>query len=175
MASDWSLDGRYIAFQNNPPDTKRAWDIWIYSVAEKKAFPFLQTEFAEASPHFSPDGKWLVYNSDESGRNEVYVQPFPSTGGKWQISADGGFKPKWSARGDEIFYVANSKLMAVKVKTGATFEAGVPEALFEGRAKSGPDTLYAPTADGQRFIINTALRDESNTPITLVQNWYQRR
>ena len=174
-ASDWSLDGRYIAFQNNPPDTKRAWDIWIYSVAEKKAFPFLQTEFGETSPHFSPDGKWLVYASDESGRNEVYVQPFPATGGKWQISTEGGFRPKWSARGDEIFYVANSKMMAVKVKTGPTFEAGVPETLFEGHAKGGPDGLYAPTADGQRFIINSAVRDESHTPITLVQNWYQRR
>jgi serine/threonine protein kinase len=170
LASECSLDGRYLLVQNNA-GRKAGWDIYVYSIADKKLTPFLMTDFSEQSAHFSPDAKWIVYTSDESGRNEIYVQPFPGSGGKWQISAEGGFRCRWSSNGDEIVYGSGSKLYAVKVKTGATFEAGIPEPLFDVRAKGGPDTIFAISSDGQRFLVNNALKDEVRTPVTLMQNW----
>jgi Tol biopolymer transport system component len=172
IASDYSYDGRFISVANLEPDAKRGWDIYIHSVAEKRTMPFQQTPFNELNPRFSPDGKWIVYQSDESGKAQVYVQSFPSSGGKWQVSTEGGTRPRWSARGDEIFYqLPGGKLMAVPVKTGAIFEVGIPKALFEMQPKSGPDGRYVVSADGQRFVINNALKDEVKAPVTMVQNW----
>jgi Tol biopolymer transport system component len=172
VVTNWSPDGRYLAFQNLDAASGTGWDIWVYSIAERKSIPFLQTRFGEFTPRFSPDGKWIVYFSDESGKNQVYVQPFPGGGGKWQVSSDGGTRAMWSAKGDQIYFYSANTLMTVKVKTSPTFEAGLPEPLFDVRAKSGPDFLYAPAADGKRFIINDAMRDEVKTPVTFVQNWY---
>ena len=169
VAEDWSRDGRYIVFSNF--GAKADWDIWIYSVAGKKASPFLQTSFFEFQGRLSPDEKWIAYSSNESGRLEVYVQTFPSSGQKWQISTDGGEEPRWSPSGDEIFYLnPTSRLMATAVrKKGATFDAGVPKPLFEIHGKGGHDTVYSVSPDGQRFLINSALNQK--TPITLVLNW----
>jgi Tol biopolymer transport system component len=101
---------------------------------ERKPVPFLQTEFNEQQAQFSPDAKWIAYTSDESGAPEVYVQAFPALGSKLRISTGGGCQPQWRRDGKELFYVAaDRKLMAVDVKTGATFEAGVPKPLFETR------------------------------------------
>jgi serine/threonine protein kinase len=172
LGSDLSRDGRYIAFSNIDPDGKRGWNTWTYSVADKRSTPFLQSQFNEFWPHFSPDGKWLVYQSDESGKVQIYVQPFPATGGKWQVSTDGGTRPRWSSKGNEIFYVLGSgKIMVAEVRTSGTFEAGIPKPLFDMRPKGGPDQRYTVTPDASRFVINNSVKDEVKAPITLVQNW----
>ncbi len=109
---------------------------------------------------------------DQSGRFEIYVQAFPGSGGKWQVSTGGGAAPVWRRDGKELFYIApDHKLMAVAVRTGATFEAEAPQALFETRVREDPDRHYDVSADGQRFLIVTPIGSESTPPISLVQNW----
>jgi hypothetical protein len=124
---------------------------------EHKPVPFLQTPFNETSGQFSPDGKWMAYASNESGQPQVYVQPIPATGAKWQISAAGGDQPRWRRDAKELFYISvEQKLMAVPVKIGSTFETGSPQALFDIQPIYGPLTghfVYQPTADGRRFLV----------------------
>jgi serine/threonine protein kinase len=170
---DCSRDGRYLTVQNSSSAATPAagWNSYVYSFADKKVTPFLATPFADQNARFSPDGKWMVYTSDESGRNEVYVQSFPNSGGKWQVSSEGGSSPRWSAKGDEIFYRSGTKLYAVKVTAGTTFDAGLPEPLFDVRPKGGPETLFTVSNDAQRFLVNNAVKDDTHTPITLMQNW----
>ena len=153
--------------------SKTGFDLWIYSVEEKKAFAFLSTPAAEALGCFSPDTRWIAYQSDESGKPEVYVTPFQGHGGKWLISAGGGKQPVWSRDGREIFYLsADNKLMAVEVKADPAFEAGTPRALFDIRIKAVPNgRMYDVAADGKRFLINAPVGDVKANPITLVQNW----
>jgi hypothetical protein len=121
---------------------------------------------------FSPDGRWLAYASNESGRFEIYVKPFPEPGGKWQVSTGGGLEPRWRGDGKELFYLApDDKVMAVEVGTGAAFEAGTPQALFVTSLKNASGSHYDVTPDGQRFLLNRPIGEESSPPITLVQNW----
>ncbi len=124
----WSFDGANLAFDERKPSAER--DIWVLS---KDGTPstFLVTPFDEFAPAFSPDGKWLAYVSDESGRNEVYVQPFPGPGGKWPISTEGGTEPAWSADGRQLFFRRGAALFAVPVSTSPDFKAGVPQFVFE--------------------------------------------
>ncbi len=174
MPTSWSEDGRFIYFQQIGVSSKSKgrYAIWVFSVPDRKATPFLQSEFNETLPQLSPDGRWMAYVSDESGRNEIYVQPFPGPGGKWQVSTNGGSYPLWRRDGKELFYFApGRKLMAVEVKAGSTFEAGLPKFLFETRLKSGGNRQYDVSSDGQRFLINLAVGEESSAPITLVLNW----
>ena len=125
---------------------------------------------------FSPDGRWLAYTSDESGRPEVYVQPFPGHGGKWQISTAGGGQPVWNRNGKELFYAsADNKLMAVDVKADSGFEAGTPRALFDVHVKSINGWKYDISPDGQRFLANTVIGEVKANPITLVQNWAENK
>jgi serine/threonine-protein kinase len=131
------------------------------------------TRFDERSPRFSPDGGWLAYVSDESGRDEVYVQPFPGPGPKWLISTDGGVDPVWSRQGRELFYRKGDDIMAVPVTTSADFSAGRPRRLFAMRfdaADNGPNYDAAP--DGTWFVMprsdQAPLRDE----LHLVLNWF---
>ncbi|MCA1580874.1 MAG: protein kinase [Acidobacteria bacterium] len=167
---DISSDGRYLLFCDLNPKTK--WDLLVLSLADHKITPFLQTEFDETLGVFSPDGHWIAFVSNESGRNEIYVQPFPGPGGKWQVSAAGGSAPVWRRDGKELFYLApDRRLMAVAVKTGTLFESGEPKALFEARMRRDPDRHYDVSADGQRFLIDAPLGEVTSPPITLVQNW----
>jgi eukaryotic-like serine/threonine-protein kinase len=168
----WSPDGRFLLYYSMAdPRTKS--DVWVLPMAgERQPLPFSQTEFAERRGQFSPDGRWIVYTSDESGQEEVYVAAFPGPGGKRRISTAGGLIPRW--RGNEIFYIAaDYKLMAAEVRTqGAAIEIGAARALFETR----PWLLtagyqYDVTADGQRFLINWAGERSATAPLTLVQNW----
>ena len=121
----------------------------------------------------SPDGKWLSYESNESGRFEIYVTAFPGGGGKWQVSTGGGTAAKWRRDGKELFFLDPAdNLMAVDVNpSGATIQLGTPHALF--RAVGVQNTLgpYAVTGDGKKFLINAGDVKEENQPLTMVQNW----
>ena len=166
---DWSSDGRYIVYESGSSKTKE--DLWVLPLfSDRKPFPFVQTEFAEYEAKFSPNGRWIAYISHESGNSEIYVQSFPAAGAKWRVSTKGGGQPRWRRDGKELFYLAAGKLMAVPVKTGPHFEAGMPKALFEVR-----DVVsryrYDATADGQRFLVITPVEEATTAPITVVLNW----
>ena len=171
-ANDWSHDGRLVLFTEYGATTRG--DFWSLSLADRKATLVLRTEFGERSGQLSPDGHWMAYVSDESGRNEVYVQPFPGPGPKSRISRDGGNWPRWRGDGKELFFVRDERaLMAVDVKAGETFAAGEPKPLFRARLKRTMAIAgsYDVTQDGQRFLVNITSGDETVAPITLVQNW----
>ncbi|MGH9955584.1 MAG: protein kinase domain-containing protein [Pyrinomonadaceae bacterium] len=170
---DWSLDGRFIVYQSFNQKTK--WDLWVLPMTgDRQPTKFLQTEFNEQQAQFSPDGKWLAYVSDESGAQEVYVRTFPDSGGKWRVSTGGGNQPAWRRDGSELFYIAaDRQLMSVDFRLGAAFEASVPKGLFVTRVIALADfrNQYEPTADGQRFLINSTLESAEAAPISVVVNW----
>jgi len=139
---------------------------------DRRPFPFLQTQFNTTYGRFSPDGRWVAYQSNESGRFEIYVAPFPGPGGKWQISTAGGQGPGWRRDGNEIFYLApDNKMMTAAVNgKSASFDVGAVKPLFQTRA-TGRNSRYAVPADAQRFLINTAPEQTASAPITVVLNW----
>jgi eukaryotic-like serine/threonine-protein kinase len=163
---DWSRDGRFVIFRASAPTTK--FDLWILPMSgDRKPFPFANSPFVELEAVFSPDGKWIAYTSDESGKTEIYVQPFPQTGSKWQVSTKGGQTPRWRADGKELFYYEPDKgRKAVDIQTTPAFEAGVPKDLFATPLSGGSDV----TADGQRFLVNQPA-ESAPAPATVVLNW----
>ncbi len=182
--TDWSRDGRFILYRTLNPKTR--YDLWVLPVSpqagDRKPFAFVNTSFEEREGQFSPDGRWVAYQSNESGRFEVYVQPFPGPGGKWQVSTEGGAQPRWRGDGRELFYIRlDGKLMAVPVTpaaAGQAFEAGSPVALFETRIVGGAILAvgplkhqYAVAPDGQRFLINITTEEAVTSPITLILHW----
>jgi Tol biopolymer transport system component/tRNA A-37 threonylcarbamoyl transferase component Bud32 len=167
VASSWSPDGQTLAFEQSNPGT--GYDLFVYRLGDRKVEPFLQTRFNEIAPQFSPDGRWLAYVSDESGRNEVYVQPYPGPGGKWQISTEGGTEPVW-ARNGELFYRNGDKMMAVGTTTKGNFSADTPKVLFEGHyATYNTMPAYDVTPDGQRFLLARAA-EQGPQEISVVLN-----
>lgn len=168
-ADDWSADGQFIIYYKT--DAKTKLDLWILPLfGDRKPFPFLNTPFNEKEARFSTDGLWVAYVSDESGKNDVYVQPVKKSGEKWTISTAGGSQPVWRRDGRELFYLAaDNKLMAVPVKKGARFEAGAPTMLF--RIEPAAEHAYDVAADGQRFLVNTNVTRAESLPITAVINW----
>lgn len=176
MALDWSPDGRLLLFQLNDPQRDTQMDLWTYSAADGKATPFLQSAFNEILGRFSPDGRWIAYVSNESGKEEVYVVPFPGPGGKWQISTAGGRAPLWTRGGREIIYQApGDEIMAVEMRAAPTFQAGIPKALFKTHLRPPPGGQFDVTPDGERFLVNLRPVDEISDPVTLVQNWAAER
>jgi Tol biopolymer transport system component len=172
ILSDWSPDGRYLLYETRG-DPKTRSDVWAVPLTgERKPFPVLQTTYREVEAMFSPDGHWVAYNSDESGRSEVYVTSFPGPGRKWQVSASGGVQPRWSRTGKEIFFDGpGERLMAAAVSAqGDTFDVGRIEPLFEIRSQR-PGNVFDVAPDGQRFLVNTASESQSSAPMTLVVNW----
>jgi eukaryotic-like serine/threonine-protein kinase len=173
--TDWSRDGRFIIYRQIDPKTKS--DVWCLNSpvsGEAKPFHLVRTEAQEFAGTLSPDGRWLAYASDVSGRNEVYVQSFPEGGGKRQVSNGGGSGPRWRRDGRELFYYAgDGKLMVTPVRSGANIELGAPVPLFEFRAGTNDVTFapYAVTVDGQRFLLNQVVDTEPNAPLTVVVNW----
>ena len=181
---DWSPDGGSIIFTQVAGIVN---DLWFLPLAgdprqavreARKPVAFLQTQFAESLANLSPDGHWIAYVSNESGRFEVYVQSFPTPSGKWQVSTEGGTQPRWRRDGREMFFLApDQKLMAVPVRLASTFEAGAPAALFEaniipaGAGVPGVGHQYDVTADGQRFLLNLEPQETASTPLTVVLNW----
>ncbi len=153
----WSPDGRFVLYTEVDPASRA--NLWVLPrTGDAKPFPFLATSAAESGARFSPDGRFLAYASDESGREEIFVQPFPATGAKWQVSAAGGFEAAWRGDGREVFYVASdARLMAVAVAPSSSGLAfGVPRALFRISSKHDIGTSghsYAVSRDGQRFLV----------------------
>jgi len=172
MPADWTRDGSHIAYMKL--DGENGWDLWALPMAPSgEPFPIVQSQFFDARPSFSPDGKWIAYQSDESGRAEVYVRPFPGPGGKWQVSPNGGEEPHWSADGKEIFYLdVAQNIVAVPVETSPNFRAGVPTDLFEARLFPALQrNRFSVTSDGQRFLTLAPMESQSNPPTTVVLNW----
>jgi Tol biopolymer transport system component len=171
----WSPDGQLLAFVEVNPAT--GYDIWVLRLNDRKAQPFLRTPFNESVPRFSPDGRWLAYVSNESGRWEIYVQPYPGPGGKWQISTEGGTEPVWNRNGRELFYRSGNKMMAVDIATHSGFAAGKPRVLFEGRYEppAGTTPNYDVSPDGQRFLMIKRSEQEAAAPtqINVVLNWFE--
>jgi len=172
----WSNDGKYLLFEaDDGPKTK--FDLWILPMTgDPKPFPYLNREFQEAHAQFSPDGRWIAYTSDETGKSEVYIQSFPLGGGKWQISTSGGDQAQWRGDGKEIFYLAPDRtLMAVTISGGTTLNPGRPTILFQTSVPLSGITddrnNYTPSQDGQRFIVNTLVDAANAQPLTVVLNW----
>jgi serine/threonine protein kinase len=176
-ASDWSLDGRTLLFRSSNPKT--GYDIWALPLDTRKPFPVVQTAFAERDAQFSPDGHWIAYQSDESGRFEIYVQPFPGPGGKFQISTNGGAQVRWRRDGKEIFFIGlDDRLMAAPVRldnVGQFVEAGAPVPLFTthigGALQAFNRQQYVVSRDGQRFLMSTFKEEASTSPISVILNW----
>jgi Tol biopolymer transport system component len=173
--NSWSPDGQLLAFIEIDPTT--GYDIWVLRMSDRKAQLFLRTPFNESAPRFSPDGRWLAYVSDESGRYEVYVQPYPGPGGKWQISTEGGTEPVWNRNGRELFYRSGDKMMAVDIASQPSFTAGKPRVLFQGQYLPTPATFpnYDVSPDGQRFLMLKPSEQEQAAPtqINVVLNWFE--
>ena len=171
----FSPDGQLLAFQEINPTTGN--DIWVLRLSDRKAQPFLRTPFSESAPRFSPNGRWLAYISDESGRFEIYVQPYPGPGGKWQISTEGGTEPVWNPNGRELFYRSGGKMMAVDISTQSSFTVGKPHMLFEGQylPTTGTSPDYDVSPDGQRFLMLKAKEqvETASKQIVVVQNWFE--
>lgn len=180
IPTDISSDGRFLLFNVQVQDTRV--DIWALRMDRREAFPVVRTEFDEMSAQFSPDGAWLTYQSNASGRMEVYATPFRADGPRYQLSSNGGSQPRWAANGREIFYIsADGQMMAVPVRVdreSATLEAGAARPLFATPLASGANVTpavgtkpqYDVTSDG-RFLINLPIHDDAARIIVLSLNW----
>ncbi len=174
-AWDWSRDAKYVLFRKNS-------ELWYLSWPERVAKPLLQAKWTVRNAQFSPDGRWVAYASNETGSMEIYVFPFPSGTGKWQVSSAGGQEPRWRQDGKELFYLsAEGKMMAVAVTTGlpavvgASFEAGTPVALFQTHRRQPVSALdvfsYDVSGDGQKFLILTKVDEANAAPLSVLLNW----
>ena len=155
-----------------------SWDIWIFRLGERQPQPLLRESFNEVSPRLSPNGSWLAYASQETfpGPLEVYVRPFPGSGGRWPISTDGGSQPVWARNGRELYYRIGNRMMAVTVTSDATFSATKARVLFETRAYLGlglGGMSYDVTPEGEFLMIEPDEADVPPSQINVVLNWLQ--
>jgi serine/threonine protein kinase len=172
---DWSPDGRFLLYY--VPDPKTGTNLWVLPQETRVPFVYLETEANELWGQFSPDGRWVAYQSNETGRYEIYVRPFPARGGPFPISTGGGVYPRWSRDGKELYFIApDAKMMAAPIRaTATTVDAGVPTTLFRterlggGLNVIGRSHQYDVARDG-RFLINVEA-ETSAPPITLLMNW----
>jgi serine/threonine protein kinase len=171
LPTDWSSDGRFVLYQRF--NTKTGWDLLAVALSgDRTPFPVVQTEHGERQGQFSPDVHWVAYDSTESGRREVWIQPFPPTGSRRQVSTGGGFSPKWRGDGKELYYIsADGKLTAVGISVGATLEFDRATPLFQTMFREGAYGSYTVSTDGQRFLMNVPPAVGDVTPITVVVNW----
>jgi serine/threonine-protein kinase len=164
-------DGNTLLFSTSTPLNNE--DLWIAQLAApKQAKPFLATQFYESDAALSPDGRWVAYESGESGRTEIYVRAFPAGDERFQVSTDGGFEPVWAKTGKELFYRSGKKLISVPLKPGPDFVPDTPKVLFEGDfAAGGQVPAYDVSPDGQRFYFIKASRTQGAQNINVVLNW----
>ena len=167
--NDWSKDGKYILYTHRE-------GFWFVSLPEMKDSHFLKVPSVLRNGQFSPDGKWVAYASNETGRWEIYVTSFPAPHGKWQISIAGGEQPRWRGDGKELFYLSpDSKVMAVPVTGSANFDSGVPVPLFRASPRQPIPIydlfVYDVSRDGQRFLIITPVKETETAPMSVVLNW----
>ena len=168
--SSWTSDQSVLAFHERKPSGDR--DIWTVS-AGSAPVPFLLTPFDERSPKFSPDGKWIAYVSDESGRNDVYVQPFPGPGAKWLVSTDGGVDPVWSHDGRELFFRHADQMMVVSVVAKTEFSASRPKPLFDIRFDAGANgPNFDVSRDSAWFVMPRNDLAAAPTELNVVFNWF---
>ncbi len=166
--SDWSRDGRYLMYEQGSGLNQHQWVLPLSGGG--KAFPYASSSPDEEAGQFSPDGRWVAYQSSESGRPEVYVAPFPWTGAKWQISTSGAVQPRWRGDGKELFYYGFGELISTQVDgSGSTFLVGATKPLFRFTLET-ISREYAPSRDGQRFLV-ISRGEGAPQPLTLVQNW----
>jgi dipeptidyl aminopeptidase/acylaminoacyl peptidase len=181
-ALDWSRDGRFLLYSIQDPKTQS--DLWVLPMTgARKPLLVVQTVFDEIEGQFSPDGRWLTYASNESGRYEIYVRSFPEAGGKWQVSTAGGTQPRWGWNGQELYYVTpDGRLFKAPIRLssgGRPPDVGAPTVLFPVRLAAGANVTttgssaraqYAVASDG-RFLLNIADDEGVTSPITVVLNW----
>ncbi len=171
ITSDWSVDGKSIVFTG----VGAGFEIWVWPVDSPA--PRLEVKTPQNAMHgrLSPDGRWLAYASDDSGELQVYVQPFPGTGQRQQISDHGGSEPRWRRDGKELFYLTGTHLMSVAIPDGNIESATTAKPLFETHVPLTGNSYrsnYAVTADGQRFLVNTSVGNPASA-IQVVLNWQQ--
>jgi eukaryotic-like serine/threonine-protein kinase len=173
-ATSWSLDGRFLLFNTGGlrGNQRIGQDLLTLTLPEKTATLFLKTQFRAHDGQFSPDRRWVAYASDDTGQHEIYVQPFPPNGSRWRISPGGGLRPKWRKDMKELTYIATDtrKMVAVDITLGSTFSSGTPHPLFDASMIRNFYNFDA-AADSQRFIVVRDAKTETNTPLTLLQNW----
>jgi len=167
--SDWSRDGKYILYF-------RFTDLWFTPFPGLKTSLFLKAPSALRNAQFSPDGKWVAYASNETGKWEIYVTSFPDARGRWQVSSGGGEQPRWRGDGKELFFLSlDGKMMAAPVTLGANFDAGTPVALFQSTPRQPVLVfdffVYDVSRDGQRFLINTQVKPAESAPMSVILNW----
>jgi eukaryotic-like serine/threonine-protein kinase len=171
--TDWSRDGRYLIVNSSATDT--GWDLYALSMmGGGEPMPLVRTRFTEMGGSLSPDGRFLAYFSNESGRNQVYVQEFPTARSKWQVSSDGGTDPFWRGDGRELYFRSpDQNVMTVPVQvSGSILQAGTPKPLFRARfAAVTARGRFRPASDGQRFLVVARNDDVAVPPATVVLNW----
>jgi dipeptidyl aminopeptidase/acylaminoacyl peptidase len=170
IPTDWSPDGQYVAFASGAPA-----DVWVLAVGDRQSPTRLtRSRLDQMHANFSPDGRFIAYTSNESGRHDVYIETLPQSDRKWPISINGGYEPRWRSDGREIYYLSLDRtLMAVPVTSGAK-PFGVPRPVFQTDVHAGVNVLrthYVPNRDGTRFLVHTRSRDLAPVPITVVVNW----
>jgi len=173
--ASWTPGGEDLVFVEFHPETRG--DIWVLP-EDGEAKPWMATEFAEGYPRLSPDGRWLAYMSNESGRYEVYVRAFPGAGEKITVSTDGGFEPVWSPDGRELFYRIGARMMVASIQTTPVFRSSRPRELFEGPYLSGREiaaiaTTYDVAPDGEHFLMIEGGEEEGGNQLHLVLNWFE--
>lgn len=174
IPDSFSPDGRYLVYERKLVNSEATYHLWALPMfGDGKPFSVVQTTFEERDGEVSPDGKWMAYRNNESGRWEIYITAFPGGGAKWQVSTNGGSNPRWRKDGRELFFLDPSEnIVAVDVNTsGSAVTLGVPHTLFQAL---GIQPEYGPfdiTADGKKFLLNSGNLKEGSAPFTLIQNW----
>jgi dipeptidyl aminopeptidase/acylaminoacyl peptidase len=169
-----SPDGRFLVYETSDPKTRI--DLWILPLSgDRTPAPLVTSPFDEFAAQFSPDGRWIAYTSNESGRGEVYVQSFPGPGGKWQVSAAGGGTPRWTRdRKQLLYYGSDGRLMAAAVRLAPAFEASAPVPLFKVALLEAPDRQYEVSHDGSRILANVVVggTESLSRPLNVVVDWH---
>jgi dipeptidyl aminopeptidase/acylaminoacyl peptidase len=175
-AMSWSRDGKFLLYSTSQQPNFGHEDLWVLPMqGDRTPYPFLQTRFDESGARFSPDGRWVAYHSNETGRYEVYVREFVTSkdsagsGGKWLVSKDGGAGAEWREDGKELDYGdLNRNVMSVSVDTTRTFQASAPHELFQMPA--GPNVSAVP-GDLKRFLIAVPVEKKASQEFTVLLNW----